>query len=129
MDLLIPILRKLQLSILHNCRNFRVLTLSSPVSENQVYAVATGLLPINPGYICIGYSSLCCKPPPTHLGLPDAAESLQSCPSLCDPIDGSPPSLGFSRQEHWSGGPLPSLWDSLLVPIPDLFPKQMQTLS
>ena len=32
-----------------------------------------------------------------------AAKSLQSCPTLCDPIDGSPPgspSLGFSRQEH-----------------------------
>ena len=32
-----------------------------------------------------------------------AAVLLQSCPTLCDPIDGSPPglpSLGFSRQEH-----------------------------
>ena len=81
-----------------------------------------------------------------------AAKSLQSCPTLCDPIDGSPPgspvpgilqarilewvhishesekwkwsrsvfatpwtaayqappSMGFSRQEHWSGLPLPS---------------------
>ena len=40
-----------------------------------------------------------------------AARSLQSCPTLCDPIDGSPPgssSLGFSRQEHWSGLPIPS---------------------
>ena len=88
-----------------------------------------------------------------------AAASLQSCPTLCDPIDGSPPgspvpgilqagtlewvaisfsnvwkwkvkvkslsrvrllatpwtaahqalpSIGFSRQEHWSGVPLPS---------------------
>ena len=39
------------------------------------------------------------------------AKSLQSCPTLCDPIDGShqaPPSLGFSRQEHWSGLPFPS---------------------
>ena len=37
-----------------------------------------------------------------------AAKSLQSCPTLCDPRDGSPPgspSLGFSRQEHWSGLP------------------------
>ena len=92
-----------------------------------------------------------------------AAKSLQSCPTLCDPIDGSPPgspvpgilqagtlewvaisfsnawkwkvkvkslsrirllatpwtaayqappSMGFSRQEYWSGVPLPSptLW-------------------
>ena len=35
-----------------------------------------------------------------------AAKSLQSCPTLCDPIDSNPPGspvLGFSRQEHWSG--------------------------
>ena len=84
-----------------------------------------------------------------------AAKSLQSCLTLCDPIDGSPvgssvpgilqartlewvaifplqrmkvksesevaqsspwtaahqgpPSMGFSRQEYWSGVPLPSL--------------------
>ena len=40
-----------------------------------------------------------------------AAKLLQSCPTLCDPIDGSPPappSMGFSRQEYWSGVPLPS---------------------
>jgi len=40
-----------------------------------------------------------------------AAKLLQSCPTLCHPIDGSPPgslSLGFSRQEHWSGLPFPS---------------------
>ena len=38
-----------------------------------------------------------------------AAKSLQPCPTLCDPIDGSPPeTLGFSRQEHWSGLPFPS---------------------
>ena len=38
-------------------------------------------------------------------------KSLQSCPILRDSIDGSPsgsPSLGFSRQEHWSGLPFPS---------------------
>ena len=42
---------------------------------------------------------------------PPHAKSLQSCPTLCDPIGGSPqalPSLGFSRQEHWSGLPFPS---------------------
>ena len=40
-----------------------------------------------------------------------AAKSLQSCLTLCDPIDGSPPgfpSLGFSRQEYWSGLAFPS---------------------
>ena len=40
-----------------------------------------------------------------------AAKSLQSCPTLCNPIDGSPPGapiLGLSRQEHGSGLPFPS---------------------
>jgi len=39
-----------------------------------------------------------------------AAKSHQLCPTPCDPIDGSPAgsSLGFSRQEHWSGLPFPS---------------------
>ena len=96
----------------------------------------------------------------THTAAAAAAKSLQSCPTLCDPIDGSPPgslvpgilqartlewvaisssnagkwkvkvkslsrvwlfatpwtaayqappSMGFSRQEYWSGVPLPSL--------------------
>ena len=95
-----------------------------------------------------------------HYKLAAAAMSLQSCPTLCGPIDGSPPgspipgilqartlewvaisfssawkwkvkarqlscvwlaatpgtaayqaplSMGFSRQEYWSGVPLPSL--------------------
>ena len=41
-----------------------------------------------------------------------AAKSLQSCTTLCDPIDGSPPGSpvpgGRTRQEHWSGLPFPS---------------------
>ena len=40
-----------------------------------------------------------------------AAKLLQLCPTLCNPVDGSlqgSPSLGFSRQEHWSGVPFPS---------------------
>ena len=40
-----------------------------------------------------------------------AAASLQSCPTLCDPRDGSPPASpvpGFSKQERWSGLPFPS---------------------
>ena len=102
---------------------------------------------------------LCHGTLPPHLML-CYAKSLQSCPTLCDPIDGSPlgspileilqaktlewvaisfsnawkwkvkvklfsrvwllasswtaayqapPSIGFSRQEYWSGVPLPSL--------------------
>ena len=93
------------------------------------------------------------------IGMMAAAQSLQSCPTLCDPVDGSPPGcsvpgilqartlewiaisfsnawkqkvkvkslsrvrllttpwtaayqapppMGFSRQEYWSGVPLPS---------------------
>ena len=46
-----------------------------------------------------------------HAAAAAAAKSLQSCLTLCNPIDGSPPgssSLGFSRQEHWSELPFPS---------------------
>ena len=100
------------------------------------------------------------------------AKSLQSCPTLCDPIDGSPPgspvpgilqartldwvaisfsnvwkwkmkvkslsrvrllatpwtaayqappSMGFSRQEYWSGVPLPSPLHCYTIAIPALF--------
>ena len=112
------------------------------------------------------YSSVYMSIPNSHLSRPPilppaaAAKSLQSCPTLCDPIDSSPPgspvpdilqartlewvaisfsnawmwnvkvkslsrvwllatpwtadhqappSMGFSRQEYWSGSPLPSL--------------------
>ena len=41
-----------------------------------------------------------------------AAKSLQSCPTLCNPMDSSlhqaPQSMGFSRQEYWNGLPFPS---------------------
>ena len=40
------------------------------------------------------------------------SEIAQSCPTLSDPMDYSPPgppSVGFSRQEYLSGVPLPSL--------------------
>ena len=54
------------------------------------------------------------------LGFPAAAvaNSLQLCPTLCNPQSQqhhqAPLSLGFSRQEHWSGVPSPSPWASLL---------------
>ena len=40
------------------------------------------------------------------------SEVAQSCLTPRDPMDCSlraPPSMGFSRQEYWSGLPLPSL--------------------
>ena len=39
------------------------------------------------------------------------AKLLQSCPTLCDPMDGSPPGSsvqGFSRQEYWEWVAMPS---------------------
>ena len=40
------------------------------------------------------------------------SEVAQSCPTLCDPMGSSlhqaSPSMGFSRQEYWSGLPFPS---------------------
>ena len=39
------------------------------------------------------------------------SEVAQSCLTLSDPMDcgpPGPPSMGFSRQEYWSGVPLPS---------------------
>ena len=39
------------------------------------------------------------------------SSATQLCPTLCDPMDCSPPgsslSMGFSRREHWSGLPCP----------------------
>ena len=66
------------------------------------------------------HGETCCGYFPTWKGtLPSltevaaaAAKSLQSCPTLCNPIDctahQAAASLGFSRQEHWSGLSFPS---------------------
>ena len=47
----------------------------------------------------------------TYMLTAAAAKSLQSCPTLCDPIDGSPPGSpvpGILQAEHWSGLPFSS---------------------
>ena len=52
----------------------------------------------------------CWHPPNTTVH----AKSLQSCLTLCNPVDYNPPynlSLGFSRQEYWSGLSCPSPGD------------------
>ena len=54
-----------------------------------------------------------------------AAKSLQSCPTLCVPIDGSPP--GFSRQEQWSG--LPFLLQCMTVKSQSEVAQSCPTLS
>ena len=53
-----------------------------------------------------------------------AAKSLQSCPTLCDPMDctalQAPLSMGFSGQEYWSGLPCPPPGD---LPNPGIEPR------
>ena len=52
------------------------------------------------------------------------SEVAQSCPTLCDPMESSlhqaPPSVGFSRQEYWSGLPFPSPGN---LPDPGIEPR------
>ena len=47
-----------------------------------------------------------------------AAKSLQSCPTLCNPMDYTV--HGISRPEYWSGYPLPSSGD---LPNPGIEPR------
>ena len=51
------------------------------------------------------------------------SEVTQSCPTLMTPWSAAhqaPPSMGFSRQEYWSGVPLPSPGD---LPDPGIEPR------
>ena len=51
------------------------------------------------------------------------SEVAQSYPTLCNPVDCSPPvppTMGFSRQEYWSGLPFPSPGD---LPYPGIEPR------
>ena len=51
------------------------------------------------------------------------SEVAQSCPTLCDPgtvAHQAPPSMGFTRQEYWSGLPFPSPRD---LPNPGIEPR------
>ena len=51
------------------------------------------------------------------------SEVAQSCPTLCDPWTvphKAPLSMGFSRQEYWSGLPFPSPAD---LPDPGIEPR------
>ena len=62
----------------------------------------------------------------SHFAAAAAAKLLQSSPTLSDPMDRAthqaPPSMGFSRQEYWSGVPLPSppfriSFHSIFIPL------------
>ena len=79
-------------------------TLKSPLQHHNskasiIWSLAFFIVQLSHSYMTTGKTMLC------------YAKSLQSCLTLCDPIDGShqaPPSLGFSRQGHWSGLPFRS---------------------
>ena len=61
------------------------------------------------------------------LGFCVHAKSLQLCLTLCDPWTvacQAPPSMGFSRQEFWSGLPCPSPGDLL---DPGMEPKNLMS--
>ena len=57
--------------------------------------------------------------------MPVQAQLIQMCPTLCDPMDCSllaPLSMRFSRQEYWSGLPLPFPGD---LPDPGIKPRSL----
>ena len=65
----------------------------------------------------------------TYTGICVHAKSLQSCPTLCNPIDCSPPSqahlsVGFSSQEYYSGLPCPPPGD---LPGPGIKPASLMS--
>ena len=49
------------------------------------------------------------------------SEVAQSCLTLSDPMDQAPPAMGFSRQEYWSGVPIPGATESEFLPQPPFF--------
>ena len=58
------------------------------------------------------------------------SEVVQLCPTLSDPMDYSPPgppSMGFSRQEYWSGVPLPFL--AVILEPPKIKSDTVSTVS
>ena len=65
---------------------------------------------------------------PQHINIPVRAKSLQSCPTLCDRMDCTPPGssvYGFSRWEYWSGLPCAPPGDR---PDPGINPCSLQLL-
>ena len=159
---------KVSISSLKQFILFYFLSISPALNTLRVVDTPTHLLA---QHLLIDYSSLLQAleliPPAIVLMFAATAKSLQSCPTLCDSIDGSPPgspvpgilqartlewvaisffnawkwklkvkslsrvwpsvtpwtaayqpppSMGFSRQEYWSGVPLPSPSECLCAP-------------
>ena len=69
------------------------------------------IVPITPHTVNNCLKFLCSLP---YLSHACRSRYAPSCPTLCDPVGCSPPgplSMGFSRQESWSGLPFPSPGD------------------
>ena len=84
-------------------------------SQSLEFTIVEAGIPSRVFYNCISYIERLLETITFILGLPSwyaataaAAKSPQLCPTLCDPTDQAPLSLGFSRQEYWSGLPFPS---------------------
>ena len=81
------------------------LTLCDPIDGSPPGSPAPGILQARTlEWVAISFSSA--------WKLKSESEVVQSCPTLSDPVDCSLPGSpiqGFSRQEYWSGVPLPSL--------------------
>ena len=73
--------------------------------KSHLYNLQVNYLFISSAYFSIRFPS-----PPISIVLYILrmhAQSLQSCLTLCDPMDCRSPGSGFSGQEHWSGLPCP----------------------
>ena len=83
----------------------------TPVSLSDKQTINKHLLYLTVSLILLGYLYMI-PLAPQALSLPTAAAKLlQSCPTLCDPIDGSPPGSsipGILQARTWSGLPFPS---------------------
>ena len=92
--------------------------LSTP-SISQLNSVVTKV-----NKLCLQRSNPTASHPKFWALYPVCAQPLQSCPTLCDPMDcrigQSPLSMGFSRQEYWSALPFPSPGD---LPNPRIKPR------
>ena len=71
----------------------------SPLAEGLCFPTPPPSLRLSPGFLCLSWMCVC------------VCVHTQSCPTLCDPMDYSPPDplfMGLLRQEYWSGLPFPS---------------------
>ena len=92
------------------------------------YFSVSSLLPIPYSLLNSNFHCTVLKICSTSWMHPCAAKSLQSCLTLCDPMDCRPQGSsvhGFSRQEHWSGQPRPPAGD---LPHPGWSPRLLHLL-